>query len=170
MQLYCTLIYALSYLHNNKIICQVEYITYRISHYTTLLYLDSPKKCTTSEHITSFHSFSKLKKEGEKMGVTWQSNSSVLALLGGILIGGVAVTRLALVGKITGISGILNGSSIYKLDKVPYEERVAKILFVLGISFGGLGCYYLFPQAFLDWSTVPIERIIVGGFLVGFSV
>ena len=103
------------------------------------------------------------------MGVTWQSNSSVLALLGGILIGGVAVTRLALVGKITGISGILNGSSIYKVDKVPYEERAAKILFVLGISFGGLGCYYLFPQAFLDWSTVPIERIIVGGFLVGFG-
>lgn len=101
------------------------------------------------------------------MGVTWQTHSSVLALLGGVLIGGVAVTRLALVGKITGISGILNGSSIYKLDKVPYEERVTKILFVSGVSLGGLFCYYLLPQAFLDWNAVPIERPIVGGFLVG---
>ena len=69
------------------------------------------------------------------MSVTWQTNSSLLALLGGVLVGSVAVTRLALVGKVTGISGILNGSSIYKLDKFPYEERVAKILFVAGICF-----------------------------------
>ena len=101
------------------------------------------------------------------MGITWQTHSSILALLGGVLVGGVAVTRLALVGKVTGISGILNGSSIYKLDKVPYEERVAKILFVFGVCLGGLLCYLLFPESFLDWNTVPIERPIIGGFLVG---
>ena len=103
------------------------------------------------------------------MSVTWQNNSSLLALLGGMLVGSVAATRLALIGKITGISGIVNGSSIYKLDKLPFEERVGKVLFVCGLSLGGLLCYYLLPQAFLDWSSVPLERPIVGGFLVGFG-
>lgn len=86
-----------------------------------------------------------------------------------MLVGSVAATRLALIGKITGISGIVNGSSIYKLDKLPFEERVGKVLFVCGLSLGGLLCYYLLPQAFLDWSSVPLERPIVGGFLVGFG-
>ena len=104
-----------------------------------------------------------------RMSVTWQNNSSLLALLGGMLVGSVAATRLTLIGKITGISGIVNGSSIYKLDKLPFEERVGKVLFVCGLSLGGLLCYYLLPQAFLDWSSVPLERPIVGGFLVGFG-
>jgi uncharacterized membrane protein YedE/YeeE len=101
------------------------------------------------------------------MGITWQAHSSVLALLGGILIGAVAVVRHAIVGKITGISGILNGSTIYKLNKFPYDEKLFKILFTLGVCLGGLLCYFLFPQAFVDWSKIPIERLLISGFLVG---
>ena len=128
-----------------------------LSTFFFFLYLSPPNN----------HDANKITKSIKYMGVTWQTHSSILALLGGILIGAVAVVRHAIVGKITGISGILNGSTIYKLNKFPYEEKLFKILFTLGVCLGGLLCYYLFPKAFVDWSKIPIERLLIAGFLVG---
>ena len=100
------------------------------------------------------------------MEIIWQPKSNYLALLGGLLVGGVAVTRLATFGKVTGISGILNGASTYK-NKIDTKERLSRMLFVVGIAQGGAICHDLLPTAFLDWSVLPLHRVLVGGFLVG---
>ena len=104
------------------------------------------------------------------MIITWQPESNYLALLGGLLVGGVAVTRLASFGKVTGISGMLNGASTYKSKGSSASdamERLYRVVFVLGIAKGGSVCYKLLPSAFMDWNHLPMQRVLLGGFLVG---
>ena len=100
------------------------------------------------------------------MEIVWQPESNYLALLGGLLVGGVAVTRLATFGKVTGISGMLNGATTYK-SKGSVVDRLSCVLFVVGIARGGAICYAFLPHAFLDWNLLPQHRVLVGGFIVG---
>ena len=67
------------------------------------------------------------------MGFHWQNNSTILAFCGGLLVGAVSSSRLALFGKVTGISGILKGASVLNFDSS--RERLNKILFITGLGF-----------------------------------
>ena len=98
----------------------------------------------------------------------WCSNCSYLALFGGLIAGSITSTRFAVLGKVTGISGIFNKSISHKFDD-DHFDRIYKTLFIIGILSGGYLSSLYFEPAFEDWSGVPISRLIVSGLLVGFG-
>ena len=100
-------------------------------------------------------------------GVVWQGNSVALAFVGGLLVGFVVLTRYYVVGKVTGISGFLARS--VKLE-TPLVARLTQNLSYVGglVCGGGIASVYL-PECFEDWSSLPAERLVIGGVLVGFG-
>jgi hypothetical protein len=74
-----------------------------------------------------------------KDGVYWQNKSSILCLIGGIIIGIVCSSRMAVFGRVTGISGIiststkLNFSDRKFLLAVPDFGRITRFMFVGGL-------------------------------------
>jgi uncharacterized membrane protein YedE/YeeE len=88
----------------------------------------------------------------------------ISALSGGILIG-ISVTLLLLFnGRIAGISGILNG--LFFAEK---NDKLWRLLFLLGLVLGGLLFATLFPNFNVPRQDYPLPLLIIGGFLVGFG-
>lgn len=69
--------------------------------------------------------------------ITWQSKSSILCLLGGLTLGALCTSRLLLVGKITGISGIFKDLFKVSLEfGVPTHDRITKFIYIGGMLIG----------------------------------
>ncbi|MEN0059645.1 MAG: YeeE/YedE family protein [Bdellovibrio sp.] len=92
------------------------------------------------------------------------TNEWLHALLGGVLIGGAVSLMLLWNGRVTGISGIINGVlSPLKGD------TLWRVLFVAGLFMGGLFLRLLNPQAFANTVTSDSWTVVVAGLLVGFG-
>jgi uncharacterized membrane protein YedE/YeeE len=84
------------------------------------------------------------------------------ALLGGIIIGAAVSMMLLMNGRVTGISGIINGAIS------PQKGDTAwRWLFVAGLVVGGLTLRALNPQVFGAGSGTSPLLTIVAGLLVG---
>ena len=85
------------------------------------------------------------------------------ALTGGAMIGLAAVLLLALVGRVAGISGILNGAVERR------EGRAWRAAFLLGLV-GGAALWFGFGHAVPPPRTgFPLPWLIAAGLLVGFG-
>ena len=89
----------------------------------------------------------------------------IAALIGGVLIGISASLLLWLNGKIAGISGIANGALWAK----SMNERVWRMLFLVGLIGGGFIYLMLFPNAIHARTGFPLWLVGVAGLLVGFG-
>lgn len=86
------------------------------------------------------------------------------ALLGGSIIGIAVSLMLLWNGRVTGISGIINGIL------TPAKGDTAwRVLFVAGLFLGGLVLKALNPATFSGQLTTDNWTIIVAGLLVGFG-
>ena len=88
----------------------------------------------------------------------------VNALLGGALIGLSVSLMLLLSGRVTGISGIVNG--LFSFTK---GDTLWRSLFVVGLILGGLVMKALNPSIFSGQLETPIWTTVVAGLLVGFG-
>jgi uncharacterized membrane protein YedE/YeeE len=88
----------------------------------------------------------------------------ISALAGGVLIGISATLLLLFNGRIAGISGILNG-----LFLAPKNDRLWRLLFLLGLVLGGLLFNFLVPDFNMPRQNYPLPLLAIGGFLVGFG-
>lgn len=86
------------------------------------------------------------------------------ALLGGVIIGGAVSLMLLLNGRVTGISGIINGT----LTPVKGDTGW-RVLFVLGLVLGGFALRLIEPDAFSGQLETGLGSTIVAGLLVGFG-
>ncbi len=86
------------------------------------------------------------------------------ALLGGALIGLAVTIMLALNGRVTGISGILNQSF-----SPPLKNSFWRHAFLIGLLCGGVASYIYNPSFFINSSGRNILEILIAGFLVGFG-
>ena len=87
------------------------------------------------------------------------------ALMGGLFIGVGASLLLWLTGKIAGISGIANGAIWAKTS----EDRLWRILFIVGLIIGGLIYVAMFPDTIQARSGYPLGLVGAAGLLVGFG-
>ncbi len=86
------------------------------------------------------------------------------ALLGGIIIGLSVSMMLLLNGRVTGISGIINGVL------TPLKgDTVWRVLFVTGLFLGGLAIKALNPNVFNGSLNTETWTTVVAGLLVGFG-
>lgn len=90
-------------------------------------------------------------------------NAYVAASIGGILIGLSATLMLALMGRITGISGILNGAM-----EMP-KERNWRVLFLIGLLVGAFLFHAVSGAPIPLPSDAPWVQMIIAGLLVGFG-
>jgi uncharacterized membrane protein YedE/YeeE len=86
------------------------------------------------------------------------------ALVGGVLIGVSVSLMLFWNGRVTGISGIING--VLTPQKGDTQWRV---LFVLGLVMGGLVLKILKPETLTSTLISDTWTVIVAGLLVGFG-
>jgi uncharacterized membrane protein YedE/YeeE len=86
------------------------------------------------------------------------------ALIGGALIGVSVSLMLLWNGRVTGISGIINGALTYA--KGDYAWRA---LFILGLIVGGLILKVLRPEVFSGAILTDTWTVVVAGLLVGFG-
>lgn len=82
--------------------------------------------------------------------------SSIHALLGGLIIGLSAAVLLIFNGRIAGISGMLSSSINLK-----FKENIWRILFILGMLFGGFLFHYLFN---LPVPTLVHDNLLLAAF------
>lgn len=90
-------------------------------------------------------------------------NAYVAASIGGILIGLSATLMLGLIGRITGISGILNGAM-----EMP-KERNWRVLFLAGLLAGAFLFHAVSGAPMPLPSNAPWVQMIIAGLLVGFG-
>jgi uncharacterized membrane protein YedE/YeeE len=88
----------------------------------------------------------------------------IASLVGGIIIGVSASILLLLNGRIAGISGIVGGLLAPKAG-----ETLWRLLFVAGLTAGGVAIAAVRPGAFAGTSTRPLACVIVAGLLVGYG-
>lgn len=88
----------------------------------------------------------------------------IKALLGGILIGTSVSLMLLWNGRVTGISGIINGAL-----STPKGDTAWRALFLLGLFTGGLLLYTFSPEVFNGALETPLWTVAVAGLLVGFG-
>ncbi len=86
------------------------------------------------------------------------------ALLGGVLIGISVSLMLFLNGRVTGISGIINGA----ISSVK-GDTLWRVLFIIGLLLGGLVVGQLNPQVFENTTTSSVGKTVIAGLLVGFG-
>ncbi len=86
------------------------------------------------------------------------------ALIGGGLIGVAVSLMLLFNGRVTGISGIINGSL-----KPQKGDFLWRILFILGLFVGGLLLKILRPESFTNTLETQTYLTVVAGLLVGFG-
>ena len=102
-------------------------------------------------------------------GVHWQNKTTALCFVGGLLIGTVAGCRMLLKGKVTGISGILSRAVDWTVNP-GLDQKFLSIIFVFGlIAGGGIASIYI-PDAFEDWTTLPLGRLAPAGLILGIGV
>lgn len=89
------------------------------------------------------------------------------ALIGGIIIGLSVSWMLLSLGRVTGISGIIN-TAMNSLIKLDLKEFGWRILFILGLIVGGFFLKEFFPQAFGE-NNISYLRLAIAGWLVGFG-
>jgi uncharacterized protein len=87
----------------------------------------------------------------------------VSALLGGALIGLAATLLYAMLGRIAGISGVLNAA----LEKP--EGRGWRVAFLLGLIAGASAWFWFAPGVPALRSGFPMTWLVVAGLLVGFG-
>ena len=87
----------------------------------------------------------------------------VPAFAGGLLIGLSAVIMLLFNGRITGISGIMDGIVI---NSKP-DDRVWRVCFLLGLVLGGFLFNLFMPDSFFPRDGFSLALLITGGFIVG---
>lgn len=88
----------------------------------------------------------------------------VNALLGGVLIGTSVSLMLLLNGRVTGISGIINGT----LSPVK-GDTLWRVLFIVGLFLGGLVMGQINPDVFTNTIEASPWTTVVAGLLVGFG-
>ncbi|HET9236359.1 MAG TPA: YeeE/YedE family protein [Oligoflexus sp.] len=86
------------------------------------------------------------------------------ALLGGVIIGGAVSLMLLLNGRVTGISGIINGV----LSPVKGDTGW-RVLFVLGLVLGGFAVRAMNPEVFSGQLDTGLGSTVIAGLLVGFG-
>ncbi len=92
------------------------------------------------------------------------SHDWLLALLGGAMIGIAVSIMLLLNGRVTGISGILNGVLVPEKG-----DTLWRLLFVAGLFVGGLILNIVGPESFIDSTDTKMGQVIFAGLLVGFG-
>jgi uncharacterized membrane protein YedE/YeeE len=88
----------------------------------------------------------------------------IYALIGGMIIGCSVSIMLLFNGRVTGISGIVNG--ILSPEK---GDNAWRFTFVLGLLVGGLLLKIIAPQAFDGALATSTSSVVVAGILVGFG-
>lgn len=91
-------------------------------------------------------------------------NSILMALAGGALIGLAASLMLVFNGRVTGISGIVNG-----LLGGIFKDGVWRLTFLLGLLTGGALWGTLHPELFENTSGRSVGMVVLAGVLVGFG-
>ncbi len=86
------------------------------------------------------------------------------ALLGGVIIGGAVSLMLLLNGRVTGISGIINGT----LTPVK-GDSAWRFLFIAGLVLGGFVLRFINPEVFSGQLSTGLGSTIAAGLLVGFG-
>ena len=86
------------------------------------------------------------------------------ALLGGVIIGLAVSVMLIWNGRVTGISGIINGV----LSPIK-GDTAWRLLFVLGLFLGGLVLKALSPVVFQGQLATDLWTTVLAGLLVGFG-
>lgn len=85
-------------------------------------------------------------------------------LLGGITIGIAVTTMLVANGRVTGISGIINGAL-----KGVRSDLLWRVAFLGGLVSGGLVLMAIKPEVFENTTSRSFGSLVVAGFLVGFG-
>ena len=88
----------------------------------------------------------------------------VRALLGGALIGVSVSLMLLLNGRVTGISGIVNG--VLRPDEGDASWRWS---FIIGLLIGGTTLQFFYPAAFEVKLETQTWLVVIAGLLVGFG-
>lgn len=88
----------------------------------------------------------------------------VSAIAGGALIGLAAVLLMLLIGRIAGISGIVNGAIHEHAG-----ERAWRIAFLVGLVLGGTLVQFASETPLITRSEFPWWQLVAAGFLVGFG-
>ena len=86
------------------------------------------------------------------------------ALLGGVLIGTSVSLMLYWNGRVTGISGIINGA----MSPVK-GDTLWRVLFIVGLFLGGLLMGQMSPQVFENSTSKNLVTTVLAGLLVGFG-
>ncbi len=85
-------------------------------------------------------------------------------LFGGAIIGVAVSVMLLINGRVTGISGIINGSMFSAKT-----DRAWRLQFLFGLLAGGILLQFTKPIVFLDQIAAGIWTTAIAGFLVGFG-
>lgn len=88
----------------------------------------------------------------------------MMSLFGGVCIGLAVSFMLFLNGRVTGISGIINGILVPQK-----KDTFWRVLFIVGLLAGGAFIRLLQPDAFLNLTMTSTFEIIIAGVLVGFG-
>lgn len=88
----------------------------------------------------------------------------ILALLGGAVIGLAVTVMLLFNGRVTGISGIINGI----LSFTPHDI-FWRVAFVLGLLTGGIILSFSYPHSFKGALELSSTNVAIAGLLVGFG-
>lgn len=85
------------------------------------------------------------------------------AFAGGLLIGLSAVIMLLFNGRITGVSGIMEGIVVNSKS----GDRFWRVCFLLGLVLGGFLFNLFMPNSFVPRDGFSLVLLITGGFIVG---
>lgn len=88
----------------------------------------------------------------------------ILALVGGSIIGLAVTIMLLFNGRVTGISGIVNGIFNFQTGDLLWRTT-----FVLGLLVGGFILKFTYPHAFDGALNLSLTNTAVAGLLVGFG-
>ncbi len=74
----------------------------------------------------------------QTIGVHWHNNDIILCLLGGIALGTISASRMYIFGKVTGISGLLQGAVVVEKKYVQEHgyfdrRRLTSLMFITGL-------------------------------------
>ena len=92
------------------------------------------------------------------------TNSILMAIAGGVMIGLSASATLYFVGRIAGISGIVGG-----LLATWNDESAWRISFLLGLFAGGVALMMVMPEAIVPPAGRSLAVVAVAGALVGYG-
>ena len=89
---------------------------------------------------------------------------SLMGLMGGVIIGIAVSLMLVLNGRVTGVSGILNGALAPQKGDTSW-----RVFFLAGLFLGGLFLSFTMPQAFDSGLNNNLLSLVGAGLLVGFG-